>query len=104
MMLPILAQVFIGWPAILGSLSLSVAGILSKRAGLLVAGAITCLGFAWYVQAWPNPVFNAIGYSLPLTHLLGAWAVRRRNAWLAWPLLLPHAGMATYLAAAVLSQ
>jgi predicted membrane channel-forming protein YqfA (hemolysin III family) len=96
--------VIMGWPGILGSLLVSVAGILLKRPALLVAGAVLSLGFAWYLRAWPNPVFDMLGYSLPVLHLLGAWAVARRKAWAAWPLLLPHVGIAAYLGAMVLSQ
>ncbi|HWI61977.1 MAG TPA: hypothetical protein VNT75_09075 [Symbiobacteriaceae bacterium] len=103
-MLPALAIIFIGWPAILGSLLLSVYGIVKTRPAFLVAGAVLCLGFAWYLTAWPLMGFQVIGYSLPVTHLAGALAVQRHRAWLAWPLLLPHAGIASYLAAVVVSQ
>jgi len=71
-MTPLLAQVIMGWPAIMSSLLVSVIGIVSKRPAFLVAGAVLCLGFAWYLRAWP--------------------------------LLLPHAGIAAYLGAVVLSQ
>lgn len=103
-MIPVLAQVFMGWPAIAASLLVSVIGIVARRPAFLLAGAVLCLGFAWYLRAWPNVVFDILGYALPLTHLLGALAVSRQRAWLAWPLILPHAGIAAYLGAVVLSQ
>ena len=103
-MLPLLAVIFIGWPAILGSLVLSIIGIVKMRPAFLVAGAVCCLGFAWYLTAVPSLIFNLIGYSLPVTHLAAALAVQRHRTWLAWPLLLPHAGIAAFLAVVVLSQ
>jgi len=103
-MIAALAMVFMGWPAILASLLVSVIGIVWKRPALLVTGAVICLGFAWYLRAWPNLLFDILGYALPFTHLLGALAVYRRRPWIAWPLLLPHAGIAAYLASIVLSQ
>lgn len=103
-MLPLLAAIFIGWPAILNSLLLSTLGILRRDARWFVGGAILSLGFAGYLSNWPHLVFKAVGYLLPLLHLGGALAVRRRRIWLTWLLLLPHAGVAVYLAGVVLSQ
>ncbi|HYG57260.1 MAG TPA: hypothetical protein VD902_04265 [Symbiobacteriaceae bacterium] len=103
-MTPMLAIIFMGWPAILTSLLASAVGIGLKRPGFLVLGAVLSLGFAWYLTAWPNVVFDVVGYSLPLTHLAGALAVNRKMRWLAAILLIPHAAIAAYLAAVVLSQ
>ena len=99
-----LAQVFIGWPAILASLGLSTLGIVRREARWLIWGAILCAGFAWYLSRWPNPVFKILGYALPLLHMGGGIAVRKRRYWIAWILLLPHALIALYLAGVVLSQ
>lgn len=103
-MVTILAIIFMGWPAILGSLMVSAAGVVRRRPALLVTGAVLCLGFAWYLGAWPMPVFKALGYSLPLLHLAGALAVHYRHRWLPWLLLAPHGMIAVYLAIAVLAS
>jgi len=102
-MIPVLVQIVFGWPAILGSLLISAVGVGLKRPYLLGVGAVYCLGFAWYVSGSPLLPFQVVGLTLPLQHLAGAWAVSRGKPW-AWLFLLPHAMVAAYLAAAVLSQ
>lgn len=99
-------QVLIGWPAILGSLLLSAIGIARRRPGLAIAGSVLVTGFSWlYLRGWPLPMMNFLGYVLPFTHLVTALAVQVRMApWVAWLMLVPHAGVAAYLAAIVLSQ
>lgn len=97
------AQVLLGWPAILGSLLVSVAGIVLRRGTMLVIGAVLVSGFAWlYLLSWP--MFRGVAYLLPLLHLAGAYAVQRRRRWIACLCLLPHAFVAIYLGAMVLSQ
>lgn len=93
-----------GWPAILGSLALSAAGIARREGKWLLGGAVLSAGFAWYLSGSPNPVFHTLGYALPFLHLGGALAVRSRLPWIAWILLIPHALIAFYLGMAVLSQ
>lgn len=100
----LLAQIFIGWPAILGSLALSATGIARKQPAWLIGGAVLVLGFAWYLSAWPLPIAKALGYALPFLHVGAAVAVQRGNTTIAWLLLLPHAAVAAVLGFIVLTQ
>jgi hypothetical protein len=97
------AQVLLGWPAILGSLAVSISGVILRRARLLVIGAVLVSGFAWlYLPAWP--MFRGVAYVIPLLHLAGAYAVDHKQGWLAGLCLVPHAFVAMYLGGMVLSQ
>jgi hypothetical protein len=103
-LVPLLAQVFIGWPAILSSLLISTYGIIMRRPYWLIVGAILSIGFAWYLTALPVTIFKLLGYSLPLLHLAAMFFVRRGSRWVAVLLLLPHLTIAIYLGVAVLMQ
>lgn len=96
-MLPLLAQVFIGWPAILGSLLVSSLGVYGRRPELCIAGAILSVGFAWYLTALPAVIFKLAGYSLPLFHLAAMVFVRQGKGRIAGLLLMPHAAIVFYL-------
>lgn len=73
------------------------------QGGCLVA-ALLCVGFAWYLTGWPNPLIKALGYALPLLHIGGGIAVRRGTRGIAWTLLLPHLLIALFLGVVVLTQ
>ena len=103
-MTPLLAQIFIGWPAILGSLFTSSYGIAMNRPNFLIIGAVLSLGFAWYLTCWPLFIFEITGYSLPLLHLAAMFFVRYGLRWVAGLFLLPHITIALYLSVAVLVE
>lgn len=104
-MVAMLAQVFMGWPAILGSLALAIIGITRRGPAWLIGSGLLSIGPALYLLIfWPIPVMQALGCSLPLLHLGGAAALYWRRPRLAWVLLLPHLLIAAFLGAIVLSQ
>jgi len=96
-----LVLIFIGWPAILGSLFVSVIGIITNRPYLLAIGAVLVSGFAWYLIGSPVPVFYITGASLPLLHLVAMLFTDRGKKWVAAVFLLPHLIVASYFAAVV---
>jgi len=96
-MLQFLALIFMGWPAIIGSLLVSSLGVYGRRPGLCIAGAVLSLGFAWYLTALPAVIFMLAGYSLPLFHLAAMVFVRQGRGRIAGLLLLPHAAIMLYL-------
>ncbi|MHB1421475.1 MAG: hypothetical protein ACYCX4_18150 [Bacillota bacterium] len=99
------AQILIGWPAILGSLVLSIIGLVLLRPRWLIAGAIVITGFGWvYLVGAPSNLIKLIGLSLPLLHLAAALVIRKKLRWVAAILLLPHLAVAIYLAVLVISQ
>ncbi len=89
-------QILIGWPAVLGSLLISIYGIIIRQPYFLVIGAILSIGFAWYLTALPATIFNLLGYSLPLLHLAAMSFVYQGLKWIAGLLLLPHLIIAIY--------
>ena len=96
-MLPLLAQIFIGWPGIIVSLLISALGIYARQPGLCIAGAVLSVGFAWYLTALPAVIFKLAGYSLPLFHIVAMVFVRQGKGRIAWFFLLPHAAIVLYI-------
>jgi hypothetical protein len=96
-MLQLLALIFIGWPAIIGSLLLSSLGVFGRRPWLCLAGAILSLGFAWYLTGFPAVIFKLAGYLLPLFHLAAMFFVHRKRERIAGLFLLPHVAIMFYL-------
>jgi len=91
-----LVQIFFGWPAILGSLLVSLLGTYARRPELCIYGAILSTGFAWYLTGSPAIIFKLAGYSLPLLHLSAMVFVRQGRGKIAGLLLLPHAAIILY--------
>jgi len=98
----ILVQILFGWPAIILTNLLAVAGILLKRPWILVSGGILSVPFSLFINGYPF-LFH-IPLLLPLTLFGSAWAVHAKKYLLAWLLLIPLAGITSILAVAVLTQ
>ena len=93
----------VGWPGILTSLGLSIAGIVRQQPRLLLIAALAALPFAWYLNAaWPP--FRGFGLFLPLFQLAAALALYRHHRWRAGVCLLPFVTIASVLAFIVLTQ
>jgi hypothetical protein len=92
----------IGWPGIISSLAISIAGVIKSKPVWLIIGAILAFPFSWYLSA--TPLLRNIGLLLPLFQLVASVAIQRRVTWLAWLLLLPFAGIAAWLGITVLMQ
>jgi hypothetical protein len=95
----ILVQIIFGWPAIITSILLSVAGVWLKKPALLVTAGIVCIPFTYYLSGYRTPAVI-----LPLFQFGSAYAVTRQKNLLAWLLLLPLVVIAVVLAYAVLTQ
>lgn len=80
-MLAILAQIFIGWPSILGSLFISLLGIYNKRPYYIVIGSVLSIGFAWYLTGSPLLLFDILGYFLPFSHLIALLFLLINKRW-----------------------
>lgn len=83
-MLEFLIQTFVGWPAMILSLGLALAGILFKKPSLAVISAILFLAPAWYLSNYS--IFLG---SLPFFILLSAQAISRNKILLAALAILP---------------
>lgn len=95
-----LAIICFGWPAIIGSILLSIAGILMKKPTFLFIAGVALIPFTYYLS---NGLRNPL-VVMPLFQFASAFAIRRGNTRLAWLLLLPFLVVTLWLASVVLTQ
>ena len=98
-MTDILVQIIFGWPAIISSILLSIAGLWLKKPVLLVVAGIVCIPFTYYLSAFRTPAVI-----LPLFQFGSALAISRQKNGIAWLLVAPIILIAAMLAHAVLTQ
>ena len=98
-MTDILVQIIFGWPAIITSILLSIAGVWLKKPTFLVTAGIVCIPFTYYLSGFRTPAVV-----LPLFQFGSAVAVSRQKNLIAWLLILPIMIIATILAYVVLTQ
>jgi hypothetical protein len=98
----ILVQIVFGWPAIIVSLLLTLAGLIWKRFWLLIVAAAVFFPFSLYLSGFP--AVRILGLFLPVFQLGAALAVRARKLPLAWVLASPAFIVSALLAYLVLSQ
>ena len=96
------AQIVFGWPSIITSLVLSVAGLLAKRPLLVALGGVFFLGPALYLGGYP--AIGWFGLLLPVGLFGAAFALRQKKPWIAWLLVLPALIASVWLAILVLTQ
>jgi len=99
MMPELLIQIFFGWPAIITSIVLSIAGIWLKKPGFLVAAGFICIPFTYYLSGFRTPALL-----LPFFQFGSGYAIRYQKPLLAWLLIAPLIVIAVLLAYAVLTQ
>ena len=95
--------VVFGWPAVVGSVGLSTAGIGLRRPVLLVVSAVLVAPLSYYLSGAESWVALA-GPVILLSLFASAYAVKRGPSWLAWCSLAPFAGVAVWLAVIVASE
>jgi hypothetical protein len=99
-MTEILVQIIFGWPAVITSILLSIAGIRLKKPALLIASGIICIPFIYYISnGFRNPAAL-----LPLFQFTSAYALMRNRELVAWLLITPLIMVSVALAYAVLTQ
>ena len=98
-MTDILVQIIFGWPAIITSILLSIAGLWLKKMTYLVAAGIVCIPFSIYLSG-----YSLSAVILPFFQFGSAYAVERQKNLIAWLLLAPLTSIAFGLAYAVLTQ
>ena len=99
-MTEILVQIIFGWPAIITSILLSIAGVSLKKAALLVAAGIVCIPFTYYISNG----FRTPTLLLPLFQFASAYAITRQQNLMAWLLIAPLVMVSVALAYVVLTQ
>ena len=98
-MTELLVQIIFGWPAIITSILLSIAGVWLKKPALLVTAGIVCIPFTYYLSGFRTPAVV-----LPLFQFGSAFAVSRQKNLIAWLLITPIVVIAVVLAYVVLTQ
>lgn len=96
----LLVQAIFGWPMIVVSILLSIAGVWLKKPAFLVIAGVVAIPFSAYITA----ATSLPGLLLPAFQLGAAYSVKRQKPVLAWLLIAPMIIVAGYLAYAVLSQ
>jgi hypothetical protein len=98
----LLVQIFFGWPAILVSLALCIAGLLFKRVLLVILGALLFVPFSLYLSGYPT--VRAAALLLPLCLFGAAYALYRKKTLISWLLILPALLASAGMAVLVLTQ
>ena len=98
----ILVQIIFGWPVVLLSLAVTVAGIWMRKPWMVLLGGVLCFPFTVYLYGFTYLHFFA--FLLPFFQFGAAWAVRAGRKILPWILLVPLASILIILAIMVLSQ
>jgi hypothetical protein len=99
-MTEIFVQIIFGWPAVITSILLSIAGIRLKKPALLIASGIICIPFIYYISNG----FRNLAALLPLFQFASAYALMRNRELVAWLLITPLIMVSVALAYAVLTQ
>ena len=94
-----LIQIVFGWPAIMTSILLSIAGAWLRKPALLAAAGIICIPFSYYLSGFRIPAIL-----LPFFQFSAAYAIRYQKPLLAWLLIAPLIVIAAILAYTVLTQ
>jgi hypothetical protein len=98
----IFVQIVFGWPFIILSLLLAVAGVLTKRPGLMIAGAAFYLPPAWSLRGFLFIRWAVI--ILPALIVSASLYVKRGNTKFAWVLLTIPILVSLFLALWIISQ
>ena len=99
-MTEVLVRAIFGWPAIIASILLSVAGVWLKKPVLVVTSGIVCIPFTYYISNG----FSTPAFLLPFFAFGSAYAISRQNQRLAWMLIGPLIIVSVVLAFVVLMQ
>jgi hypothetical protein len=95
----ILIQIIFGWPAIITSILLSIAGVWMRKPALSIAAGIVCIPFTYYLSGFRMPAVI-----LPFFQFGSAFAIRLQKYSLAWLFITPIVIIAVMLAYVVLTQ
>ncbi|MFT3895183.1 MAG: hypothetical protein QM730_26455 [Anaerolineales bacterium] len=93
-------QIIFGWPAVIATIILSVAGLALKKPILLVIAGFVCMPFTYYAS---NGLRNPL-IVLPLLEFASAYAVTYNRKIAAFLLIAPFFIVSALLAYAVLTQ
>ena len=99
--MPIVAVIF-GWPAVIASIALVLAGVATGRTKMVLAGAIVACPFLFYLFLTPR--FQWVAPPMAVLLFLAARATARRQRPTALLLVAPYVGLAVFMAYLVVNQ
>ena len=97
-----MAIVLFGWPAVITSVVLTIAGISARRWSFVVAGAMVGSPFLLYLSMTPR--FRIIALPVAALHFAAALAVARNHQLAAVALFAPFVGLVTFILLLVINQ
>jgi hypothetical protein len=86
-MINIVISLFLGWPAILATIILSLIGLFRSDYRFLVAAAILAFPYSWFLSGFP--AVHSFAFLLPLFIFGSAFAINRDHEMIAWLIALP---------------
>ena len=86
-MIEFILAIFLGWPAIVGTVILAGIGLFRNDYRFLLAGAVLALPFSWFLSGFP--IIRSPAFLMPAFLFCSAWAMRRGREMLAWLLAVP---------------
>jgi hypothetical protein len=98
----ILVQIIFGWPAILVSFALCVAGLLLKKVYLVVIGAVLFVPVSLFLRGYPS--LRWLAPFLPIFLSGSTFALYKKKMLFAWLLVLQVIIFNAWLAIIVLAQ
>ena len=99
--MPIVAVIF-GWPAVIASIALVLAGVATTRTKMVLAGAIVACPFLFYLVLTPR--FQWVAPPVAGLLFLAVRATARRQRGTALFLVAPYVGLAVFVAYLVVQQ
>ena len=101
MAMPFVAVIF-GWPAVIVSVLLTLAGIGATRWGFVLAGAV--LGTPFLLYLFLTPRFQWVALLVAVLYFASAGAVAHRGRAIALALTAPFVALAAFVAWLVINQ
>lgn len=86
-MLELIVWLFVGWPAIIACVVLSIAGLFRKDHRLLIVGGVIAIPFTWFVSGFPQ--IRSLMFLSPLLLFIAAWAMSHKWEMLSWIFAVP---------------
>jgi hypothetical protein len=99
--MPVVAVIF-GWPSVIASLVLVVAGLVTRGARLMLAGAIVGSPFLFYLSLTPR--FRWVAPPVAVLLFCAARAVASRRSRTVLAMVSPYVALAVWVAWLVVNQ
>jgi hypothetical protein len=86
-MLGFLFTLFLGWPAILACVVVTIIGLFRKDHRFLTLAGIIAIPFSWYVSGFPQ--VRSLMFLSPMLLFIAAWLMFHKLETVAWLFAVP---------------